>query len=841
MKRISKITILLILMTPLFAQGADKPISSPSEFLGYELGDRFTLHHHLVAYIEHVSQSSPLAQIEYYGESHELRPLLVTYVSSEANLARIDEIRENNLRRAGILDGNPTNEHIAIVWLSYNIHGNESSSLEAAMQTLYDLVDPQNTRTKAWLENTLVIIDPTLNPDGRDRYATWFNQTVGRHFNPQVIAREHVEPWPGGRPNHYLFDLNRDWAWQTQLESRHRNTIYQRWLPHVHADFHEMFGNRYYFAPGAEPFHESITTWQREFQTTIGRNHARYFEEEHELYYTRESFDLFYPSYGDTWPTYQGAIGMTYEQSGHGRAGLGIITNEGDTLTLKDRIANHHRVGLSTIEVTAQHHQRVSEEFGRFYNDSRNNPPTKYKSFVLRPDGNNDNMKALLSLLDAQQISYGRAPARRNISAFNYETGKDERISVSDNDIVVSMYQPKSILAHILMEPRTTIIDSLTYDITAWSLPYVYGVQAFATTERLNPSGNAHDLLETMQIMGFPSNIYAYLFKWNSFEDARFLAALHQHGIRTRIASKPLNLEGGQFAPGSIVVTINGNQQFGEELDGIIRRLSSEYNRIPVAISSGFARSGVDLGSESVAFAKAPSVLTFSGDGVSSLAFGEVWHFFDELLEYPLTIADLSYVDRVDFTDFDVIVLPQGNYSDLLSSTGFDKLHAWISAGGRLIALDGVMNQLKGKRGLESIVSKIPENVDDDVDTQLPRFGDRQRESMRNSLAGAIYRVNLDNSHPLGFGYADHYYTLKRSSAAYEYLDRGWNVGYIPKDGHVSGFVGHKLKPLLTESFNVGTIPIGRGQVILFNDNPLFRGFWYNGRLLFVNAVFQPM
>ena len=266
---------------------------------------------------------------------------------------------------------------MAIVWLSFNVHGNEASSTEAAMKTIYKLL----TEKKDWLKNTVVILDPCINPDGRDRYANWFNETASSPYSINQQASEHNEPWPGGRPNHYLFDLNRDWVWATQIESSSRLKIYNKWLPHIHVDFHEQGINEpYYFAPAAEPFHEIITNWQRNFQTQIGKNHAKYFDAAGWLYFTKERFDLLYPSYGDTYPTYMGAIGMTYEQAGHGRAGLGILNDEGDVLTLKDRIAHHTTAGLSTVEIASKNAEKLNAEFKKFFGNSN----FKYKSYVMQ-------------------------------------------------------------------------------------------------------------------------------------------------------------------------------------------------------------------------------------------------------------------------------------------------------------------------------------------------------------------------------------------------------------------------------------------------------------------------
>ena len=281
--------LLFLISTISFAQ----TIQSPAEFLGYELGDNFTRHHQVVDYFQHVAENSEQLILKQYGNTNENRPLYYAIISSPENMNQLDEIRKNQLRTTGLVEGNPLNSNINIVWLSYNIHGNESSSTEASMRTAYSLLTGE-MESKEWLTNTVVIIDPCVNPDGRDRYANYYWQYGAQPYNPSTDAVEHREVWPGGRPNHYLFDLNRDWAWQTQKESEARMIAYHEWMPHIHVDFHEQsFNDPYYFAPAAEPIHDIITPWQRNFQAEIGKNHAKYFDKNNWLYFTRERFDLF--------------------------------------------------------------------------------------------------------------------------------------------------------------------------------------------------------------------------------------------------------------------------------------------------------------------------------------------------------------------------------------------------------------------------------------------------------------------------------------------------------------------------------------------------------------------
>ncbi|MGB4843185.1 MAG: M14 metallopeptidase family protein, partial [Ferruginibacter sp.] len=420
-----KIRLILISLI-FFTAHVSAQLKSPDDFLGYQLGSHFTPHYKIVNYFHQTADAmTQMMKLEKYGETNEGRELLLAFVSTTENIAKLDEIRKNNLRLTGILKDKPADINApAIVWLSYNVHGNEASSSEVSMKTLYELLNPANAQTKAWLKNTVVIIDPCLNPDGRDRYVHWFTQMVGKNADAGSETREHNEPWPGGRVNHYNFDLNRDWAWQTQVETQGRIKKYNAWMPQIHCDFHEQgINNPYYFAPAAEPFHEVITGWQRQFQTTIGRNHAKYFDANGWLYFTKEIFDLFYPAYGDTYPTYNGAIGMTYEQAGHSQGGLAVVTDDGDTLTLKDRIAHHFTTSMSTIEIASQNAGKLITEFKKYFDDGSINGTGEYKTYVIT-ETNNNKREALRNFFDINGISYGSTSGNA-LKGYNYFTGKE--------------------------------------------------------------------------------------------------------------------------------------------------------------------------------------------------------------------------------------------------------------------------------------------------------------------------------------------------------------------------------------------------------------------------------
>ncbi len=812
---------------------------SPAEFLGYEPGDRFTLHHRMVAYVEHVAAHSPRVRLETYGETYEGRPLLTAFISDPENVDNLEAIRQNNLRKAGLLNGPETGATAAIVWLGYNVHGNESVSMEAAMQTLYDLADPNNAKTGAWLAGTVVVIDPCLNPDGRDRYAVWYNQRLGRYPNVHPESWEHHEPWPGGRTNHYYFDLNRDWSWLTQQEVRARVAHYNRWMPHIHVDFHEQgVDEPYYFAPAAEPYHEAVTPWQRTFQETIGLNNARYFDQNGWLYFTGQVFDLLYPGYGDSWPTYNGSIGMTYEQGGSGRAGLGILTAEGDTLTLRDRIDHHYTTGMATIESSVEHRDRLLTEFKAFFDRALTNPSGLYRTYVLKNMDRSDTRRALEAHLEQQGIRFGYATERRQATGYRYSDGVQGRFSVEAGDMILSAYQSKSTLLQVLFEPRTTLSDSLTYDMTAWAMPYVYGVEAYATTERIEPASVDHPSQAALSpIVDQP---YAYVLPWLGFDDARFLAEVLRQGVKMRYAEKPFTVEGQRYEAGALILTRAGNERLGARFDAIVRAAAVTFEREVRPVRTGFVSDGADFGSSDVVYAERPRVAVLAGEPVRSSAMGEVWHYFDQQLGYPVSLIEADGFDADDLEGYHVLILPAGSYDSALPTATMSEIKEWVEQGGRLIALESAVRFLSDQEGFHIRPVADDDAVADSAAAATRRYADRDRTAISEEIQGAIFRVALDTTHPLAFGYPETYYTLKFGDELYELLteEDDWNAGVLVSPEPVSGFVGAKLQPRIGRHLVVGVQEMGDGDVVYLPDNPLFRGFWYNGRLLLANAVF---
>jgi hypothetical protein len=818
---LSFLCLSLLALTFTFAQN----IKSPSEFLGYDIGTQFSRHHQVVDYFKSVAETLPnQVKLETYGKTNERRSLYLAYVSSEENLKNIETIRENNLKNAGLLEGTPTSTEVAIVWLSYNVHGNEASSTEASMLTLYKLL----TERKELLKNTIVIIDPCINPDGRDRYVNWYNETASQPYDIDQQATEHKEPWPGGRPNHYLFDLNRDWLWATQTESTLRLKAYNKWMPHIHVDFHEQGINEpYYFAPAAEPFHEIISDWQRDFQTQIGKNHAKYFDAEGWLFFTRERFDLLYPSYGDTYPTYMGAIGMTYEQGGHGMAGLGIFNDEGHVLTLVERLTHHTTTGLSTVEIASKNAAKLNSEFAKFFDNSN----LKYKSYVLK--GNEDKLNSLKKLLTKHEIVYEN-PTNSKVSGYDYNSGKQGSLSVNPNALVVHTSQPKGKMVKVLFEPNAKLSDSLTYDITAWSLPYAYGLDAIASTSKVASSKQfEHSEFPVMY------EAYGYVSKWNSLKDAQFLADLLKNKFKVRFTERPFSSNGKKFERGSLIITKGDNAHKSDFL-GDLNKLVSKHSQPLSKINSGFSKTTPDIGSPDIKLINNQKVAILSGDGTSSLSYGAIWHFFEQQLHYPLTSINTDNFSSTNLSKYNVLILPNGYYGSVLNDANMKKLKNWVRSGGKVIAIDGALRSFAGKEGfsLKYKSSDTDASNNNVENNNLTPYADREREYTNNLITGAIFKTKVDNTHPMAFGYAKDYFSLKLGSSSYNLLESGYNVAHLKDTKVYSGFAGKNALINLDKTLVFGEERMGSGSFIYMVDNPMFRSFWENGKLFLVNSIF---
>lgn len=834
------ITILVYaLSVSLYAQ----ELKSPEQFLGYSPGERFTMQHTVNDYFRYVAETSSSARYVQYGETWEGRPLAVCIVSSPGNLDRLEQIRMSNLQRAGLAEGTPSTDPLPIVWLAYSVHGSEPAGAEASMKVLYTLVSKSWPGSEEWLDSLIVIIDPCQNPDGRDLFTTRYLRAQGYPPNSDPDAWEHNQPWPSARLNHYLFDLNRDWCWHVQKETQMRMILYNSFMPQVHADFHEMRSSSSYFMPpGADPWHEVITPWQKEFHTLTGEKAAALFDAGYRLYFTKDNYDLFCPSFGDTWPLFNGAMGFTFEQGGGAQAGLTLDRNEIDTLTLAQRVDGHFNSSMAVIATAMENHERLLNEFYGFFKSGREKPAFNYKSIIIKGTADDASIESLKQLLESNQIKYSSPRVTgKKIKAYNYSTDEEGSLTIESNDILISAYQPQSRLMQVLFEPKSISEDSISYDLTAWALPYIYNIDAYALNERILPA----DISDTEDNATSPEETdsippYAYAVSMTGFNELKFMAGLYKSGLNVRSTLKPFTAAGSSFSRGSVIVA-RGDNLKKDMFDEKVMAAASSAGVTPVKLAGGMASEGKDLGSDYSQVNKGPAVALAGGEG-SSQAFGEIWFFMERELNYPVTVIEGSDLRNADLADYDVLILPGGSLTQ-----SKDKIMTFLKEGGRVIAMDSAIDLFKAEKTTQlakawdarDAEEKKDEKVNPADTTLLRRYEDERRISVSERSAGAIYRVHLDDSHPFVSGMGKEWFLMKRNEGL-PFLDKGNNIGYVTDNDPVAGFAGYKFRQKAKNTGVIASERIGRGTVVYISEDPYFRGYWKSGRVLLGNVILRP-
>ena len=821
----------------------NQTVMSPDQFLGYKSGTQFTYHHRAVEYFRYVSENSPLAQYREYGTTYEGRPLCVCFVSSEYNLEHLEEYRKNNLIKTGLEKGTFTGNQVPFIWLAYNVHGNESAGMETAMKTLYTLVERSVKGSSDWLDSCIVIIDPCQNPDGRDLYTNRFRTTGNLIPNPDGNSWEHNQGWPGARTNHYMFDLNRDWAWQTQIETVQRIRLFNQIMPQVYADFHEMGAeSTFFFAPGADPWHEVITPWQHEFHKLMGRGNAELFDENMKLYFSKETYDLFCPSFGDTWPLFNGAIGFTYEQGGGGFSGLEYKRRSGDTLTLQMRIDGHFLASMATLKVSYENRDSLVSEFNKYFSEAREKPSFKYKSVIVKGTNEKSNLEAMFQLLGKNQIRYAKAGSTgKKYRGFDYQANSEGEVTIEVGDILISAYQPQSHLFQVLFEPDSKSTDSLTYDLSAWAIPYLYNLRAFALQEKIDPDKESE---ETAVIKNeIPSfRPYGYLIKYSGFDELKFIAALLQKNIKPRYALKPFTIKGVSFERGSFIIARGDNKSLDSEFDKLVTQVADQSGIRLIPVTSGLADEGKDLGSMYSPLMNKVKAAILCGEGTSQGQVGEIWYFFERELGYPLSLINIENIRNTDLSDYDILMLTSGNYSKLS-----DTIFSFARKGGKVIAIENAISVFSSDkstalykavelRNSEKKAAEKKEKSDDPV--LLKKFEDERRYTLSDRSASSIYRVRLDDTHPYTFGLGKEWFIIKRTSN-FPFLPSGSNIAYVLDHDPVAGFAGYKFREQVANTLVVGSERVGSGEAVYITDDPYFRAFWKSGRILLGNILFR--
>ncbi len=822
----------------------DDRVPPPEALLGYRIGERFTEHRDLVRVVQQIDAASDRVDLEEYGETAERRPLLLAFVSSPANLRRREEIaaglREladaNSVKDAAEARSRAATQP-AIVWLSYNVHGNEPSSSEAAIALLYHLAAAQDEATETLLDELVVVIDPCLNPDGRDRYVHWFRSVVGAEPDPEPASREHDEPPPGGRVNHFYFDLNRDWAYATQDETRARLPWLRRHPPQVHVDFHEMYANSsYFFFPADLPRNLNLPRSTLQWGERFGRGNAAAFDRFGWLYYTGEAFDLLYPGYGDSLPSLRGAIGMTYEQAGHSSGGLAFKRDDGAILTLEDRTAHHFTSSLATIETARAGRTELLEDWWRFHADAlAEGQDGPMREIALLPGADRTTLRRLVELLLLHGLDVDLAEAAFVARGVHGYDGRDaaERV-LPEGTVLVPLAQPMKRLAKALLEPRASVERTTFYDISAWSLPYAYGLPACwleqpADVARLRldeaalaPDGRA-ELLRGGGRVGAPGErCVGWILPWGDANAPAALLDLLGDELDARVIPRAFASTSRRFPAGSILIRPRPGE---DHLAGRLGAVAAAYGVEFAPLQSFYTTDGIDLGSEQAVVLKPPRVLLLASHGQG---FGELRFLFERELLVPFTCVEPGALAQVKLHDWNVIVAPD-------DVRGLDEakepLQQFLRGGGTVIAFgDAAHFFTKERSGLTTVTAKkddeatkADEKKQEEKKKAWRKAAQLERDATLEAMPGALFEVELDPDHPLAFGLPERVPVIASTSRGFQVHGGGTKIGRFVAGGRISGFAGDEPAGELGGQFWLVAAGVDAGHVILFSESPTFR------------------
>jgi hypothetical protein len=819
-------------------------IPSPEDFLGYPIGSFHTRHDRIVAYMQELARLSDRATYQEIGMTYERRPMPVLTVTSPANHARLEEIRERHLA-ASEPDGDPAAaaDVPVIVHLGYGVHGNETSSSEAALLTAYWLVAGTG-EVDGYLADGVFHIEPNLNPDGRDRHTWWANLNRAEPLVADPLDREHNEVWPGGRTNHYWFDLNRDWLPLVNPESRARIDWHQRWRPNVVTDYHEMGTSSTYFFEPSEP----VGSWNPLLPESIYTDITMRFADDWaaaldslgSLYFTREVYDNSYPGYGSTYPNFLGGLGLVFEQA----SSRGHIQESGHhgILIFPFSIRNHVRTALATVRVAVEERQALrlyQHDFFAGALEAAESDPVDGWVFGHPQDVSLN--RDFIDLLTRHGIAVHELRQPKDMEGNSFRPGMAW---------VVPAAQPQYRLARSIFERTETFPDSVFYDASTWTVSLAYGMP----DAEIRDGGLALGAAIT-EFEGFapddlvvPRSNVAYLLDWRDSEAPRALHALQARGVRAEVASRPFMVQasGAEVAleRGAISVPVASQTLDPDALYAAVSEVSRQVGLPFVAATSTYAPSplGPDLGSRSFLPVRAPRVLMPVGEGLSGYEAGQIWHLLDQRVGMPVTKVDVTDVGRVEWSRYDALILVSGDLS-FLQGDRLEAVRSWIRGGGTLIATRGAAawaarNGLTPNVEAPSVGRAPGEDAPPrDERIEYDRAGELQGAQ---AIGGSIWEADLDLTHPLGFGYTRRFLPIWRDHSYFFPLpDNPYiTVARLTDDPHLSGYVSGANEARLAGSPSVIADQLGRGSVVLLIDNPNFRGYWRGTNRLLLNAIF---
>lgn len=820
----------------------DPTIPTPEEFLGYKIGEFHTRHDRLVDYFYELAAKSDRVHVQEIGKTYEQRPMIVATISSSENYMNLDNIRREHLQLIDPEALMPDLETMPVILqLGYNVHGNEPSSSEAAMLTAWYLTASQDPEVLEYLDKAVIFMEPVLNPDGRDRHTTWVNMHRGFPPVADPLDREHNEAWPGGRVNHYWFDLNRDWLPLVHVESQARLEFYHKWYPNVVTDFHEMGTNSTYFFEPTKPHGSENPIIPRENYDDLNNLLAPYFADAMNqigsLYFTKEVFDNSYPGYGSTYPDIQGGLGLVFEQaSSRGHLQESIHGDISFAFTIRNHLVN----SLATVKATVENKDVFLRHQKQFFNSAieqaREHPS---KAYIFSDGGDKNRTKAFMDLLLRHKIRV-------------YETARDVKTSKStfqkENSFIVPAEQPQFRMVATMFDTVTKFHDSLFYDASAWSMVHAYGLPSGTLDSKQFQKVVAGKQIDTTFLeakdFSLEKSDYAYVFSWEDYNAPRILQELLKQDLITKTAFKPFGIQtqngNKQFSYGSILVPVALQKMSSEELHELLSRLVDEHQISIEAVDGGLSNTGIDLGSGNFVKIERPKPLMLVGEGVSLYEAGEVWHLLDSKLRMPLLKVDLLDFNRIKLQNFNELIMVNGSYN-LLSKEHVKQIKSWVEQGGTLIVQKGAVTWAAEKGLLpEDVIIQKDSLSKEDIKKHRFDFASAAEREGSKLIGGSIYRTDIDISHPLGFGYKDRELMVYRNSNIF--LNPAENpystVAMYTDNPLVSGYVSKENLEKLSGTASILVHGLGAGRVISLVDNPNFRGTWWGTNKLFFNALF---
>jgi hypothetical protein len=810
-------------------------IPKPKDIIFHEVGEWHVTHDRLVNYMKAIAAAAPdRVKLETIGFTYEQRPQVLLIITSPKNQQRLEEIRQQHLLLSDPVKSvsvNTDNMPI-VVWIGHSIHGNEPSGANASLLSAYYLAAAQGKQIDELLDNVVILLDPSFNPDGLQRFSTWANQHKSKNLVTDPNSREFNEVWPGGRFNHYWFDLNRDWLPSVHVESQNRLQWFHKWKPNILTDHHEQGSNAtFFFQPGVPARVNPLTPEKnQELTNKLAKFHARALDKIGSLYFTKESYDDFYYGKGSTYPDINGAIGILFEQAssrGHAQETANGI------LKFPATIKNQFVTALSTLEGAKNLRKEFLDWQQSFYVNALKEAATAPVQGYVFGDANDKNKTALfVAMLLRQQVLVYKPKADISVNGKNFK---------ADDAFIVPMQQTQYKVLSTIFEKTLNYKDSIFYDITSWTMPLAFGLPY----SELNAAQFNNNLLgEKITAAYKPSGVvnggksnYGYLMEWTDLLSPAALYELQQNNIITKTATEkfeiPIGTSNKNFNTGTVLIAVNNQPLDADKLFAVVDDVAKKYGLTVYALQTGNAVSGIDLGSRKFIALTKPSIAMITGTGVSATDVGEVWYLLDQRMNITATHLEPALFNRADLSRYNTLIMAAGTYTELNK----EKLKTWVSNGGNLILLEEAV-QWASQNGINTVtLKKLKAPVDSAK--RIP-YGEQEEIDGAQQMSGAIFSADVDLSHPLAYGYTEK--TISFFKANRVYMEKSKNPYATPfyynQSPLLSGWISKENSDAIKNAAAVIVNTVGSGRIINIDNNPNFRAFWLGGSKLMMNAIF---